>query len=143
MPRYQSRPHAHTYSDILQLSLQQVRLVIWGETLGLASQRGKGPNYNSALERPDIRPAIEANLCHLRNLLSKADVRAGRYETKDGHLPVDASGNTSTGMVIFRSRFEKFKARLRHNQKQASAWTVTQWSVHDYARFRELVANIT
>ena len=51
--------------------------------------------------------------------------------------------NASTGMVIFRSRFEKFKARLRHNQKQASTWTVTRWSVHDYARFRELVANIT
>lgn len=61
------------------LALQQIRLVIWGETLGLAPPFGaRAPKpYNRALERPDIRPSIETTLNQLRNLLAKADAITG------------------------------------------------------------------
>jgi len=65
-------------SQTFQLSLQQIRLLIWGESLGLVPREGnKESCYNAAIERPDIRPAIEASLCHLRNLLAKVDVITG------------------------------------------------------------------
>ena len=47
----------------LQLSLQQLRLVIWGEALGLVPQNdGHRGRYNRALDRPDIRPVIERKI---------------------------------------------------------------------------------
>ncbi|KAK1759699.1 hypothetical protein QBC47DRAFT_357538 [Echria macrotheca] len=125
------------------LCAKQIRLVIWGETLGLVSNNGTGVGTHPALERPDIRPAIEANLYHLRNLLSKADVITGRYEANDKTPAGDALESSSKGMVIFRSQFDKFKARLRQNQKQTSTWKVTRWSVHDYDQFRKLITDIT
>jgi hypothetical protein len=45
-------------------------------------------------------------------------------------------------MTIFRDGFERFKARIKKNQKQQSAWKVTRWSVHDHERFRALITHI-
>ncbi len=45
-------------------------------------------------------------------------------------------------MAIFREPFERFKARLKNNQKQKSIWKITRWSVHDYERFECLISNI-
>ncbi|KAH6983525.1 ubiquitin-conjugating enzyme/RWD-like protein [Ilyonectria sp. MPI-CAGE-AT-0026] len=44
--------------------------------------------------------------------------------------------------MIFRERFESFKARIRKNQKTKSTWTVTRWAIHDSARFRATIGNI-
>jgi len=124
--------------------LQQVRLLIWGESLGLVPRENGKSCYNAAVDRPDIRPAIESALHHLRNLLAKADVITGRYETQEGPQPQSSTllQNESMGMIIFRSKFDKFKARLRQSQKDMPTWKVTRWSVHDYDKFRELITAI-
>ncbi|KAM5358996.1 hypothetical protein ACJZ2D_014821 [Fusarium nematophilum] len=44
--------------------------------------------------------------------------------------------------MIFRERFESFKARIRKNQKTKSNWRVTRWAIHDSARFRATIGNI-
>ena len=45
-------------------------------------------------------------------------------------------------MTIFQNSFERFKLRLRKNQTQKSAWTVTRWAVHDLSQFEALVDKI-
>ncbi|KAK0725113.1 prion-inhibition and propagation-domain-containing protein [Lasiosphaeris hirsuta] len=125
-----------------QLSLQRVRLLIWGESLGLVPRENGKSCYNTAVDRSDIRPAIESTLHHLRNLLAKADVITGRYETQEGLQPSALLQNESKGMTIFKSKFDKFKARLRQAQKDAPTWKITRWSVHDYNKFRELITAI-
>ncbi|KAK3681144.1 prion-inhibition and propagation-domain-containing protein [Podospora appendiculata] len=110
-----------------QLSLQRVRLVLWA---------------------PEIKPAIESTLHHLRSLLQKADLVTGRYELQAGRRHVveaDRDGiqpSSSAGLAIFRDRFESFKARIRHNQKSKSKWIVTRWAVHDLPRFRAIIGSI-
>lgn len=49
---------------------------------------------------------------------------------------------TSKGLTIFRESFERFKSRLRKNQKQTFTWKVTRWSVHDLGKFQALIASI-
>lgn len=49
---------------------------------------------------------------------------------------------TSKGLKVFRESFERFKSRLRKNQKQTSTWNVTRWSVHDFGKFQALIASI-
>ncbi|KAI0888403.1 prion-inhibition and propagation-domain-containing protein [Annulohypoxylon maeteangense] len=130
------------------LALHQIRLVIWGETLGLAPPPGaRTPRpYNRALDRPDIRPYIETTLYQLKNLLSKADTITGRYASEEQERAAECSeiwaGSNSKGMSIFRDSYERFKARIKKNQKDASVWQVTRWSIHDYEKFERLVTNI-
>ncbi|KAK0634067.1 kinase-like domain-containing protein [Immersiella caudata] len=126
-----------------QLSLQQIRLVHWGEAVSLISSAGDKPPKQKPriLERPQVSAAVEASLNHLRNLLSKAYVITGRYDEDDGiERAVDELGPPTRAMTIFRGGFERFKSRIRRNRP--SVWKVTRWSVHDYERFRMLISNI-
>ncbi|KAH8886438.1 hypothetical protein GQ53DRAFT_658173, partial [Thozetella sp. PMI_491] len=129
-----------------QLSLQRLRLVLWGETLGLVPDPdGKRKPYNSAVDRADIRPAIGSTLNHLRLQLEKADVVTERYKLGDivsGEPCQALQMSNSTGLKIFSERFEAFTARIRKNQKQKSGWTVTRWSIHDASKFKAIVDNI-
>ncbi|KAI2626999.1 prion-inhibition and propagation-domain-containing protein [Hypomontagnella submonticulosa] len=131
-----------------QLALQQIRLAIWGETLGLVpppSGRRARP-YNRALDRPDIRPAIEDTLNQLRNLLTKADAITGRYSSEEQERAAVSAGSRaisdSKGMSIFRESYQRFKTRMKRNQEEKSVWQVTRWSIFDYERFERLVTNI-
>lgn len=113
----------------------------WGEAVGLIpGEGGKTIPYNKAFDRPHIRPTIEASLNHLQDLLSKADVITGRYNLQNATKGETES--SSKAMAIFRTSFEKFRARLKKNQQQKSVWKVTRWSIHDYEKFRGLIANI-
>lgn len=124
--------------------MQRVRFVLWGETLGLVpGPEGKKTRYQKAIERDNIKPAIESTLNHLCLLLQNAEVVTERYELQDGEDHVNGFQPTaSTGLMIFRERFESFKARIRKNQKTKSTWTVTRWAIHDSARFRATIGNI-
>ncbi|KAH7309219.1 prion-inhibition and propagation-domain-containing protein [Stachybotrys elegans] len=130
-----------------QLALQRLRLVIWGETLGLVpAPNGGAVPYNRALERKDIRPVVETSLHQLKLLLCKADVINGRYALPEEEATVaqkQLAGTSSHGMDIFRESFERFRMRISKSQKQKSVWTVTRWAIHDYQRFETLVDQIT
>jgi hypothetical protein len=95
------------------------------------------------LKRPHLLLVVEATLNHLRVLLSKADVITGRYDQEgyDKDLAKDAL-STPRAMTMFRDGFERFKVRIRKNQKQQSAWKVTRWFIHDCERFRALITNV-
>ncbi|KAL2670080.1 hypothetical protein Neosp_014961 [[Neocosmospora] mangrovei] len=127
-----------------QLALQRVRLVLWGEALGLIPDpTGSKIPYNKAIERGDIRPAIESTLNHLHLLLQNAEVVTDRYELEDGAEDVkDLQAASSAGLTIFRERFDSFKMRIRRNQKTKSTWAVTRWAVHDSVKFRAMIGNI-
>ncbi|KAF4985682.1 hypothetical protein FDECE_16392 [Fusarium decemcellulare] len=140
-----SRNFGHEF-DLLctQLGLQRIRLVLWGESLGLVP----GPSekripYHTTIERDDIRPAIESTLNHLCLLLQNAEVVTGRYKLEDGMDGAqEIQPASSTGLTIFRERFESFKARIRKNQKAKSTWEVTRWAIHDSAKFKAMIGNI-
>ncbi|KAK6839221.1 P-loop containing nucleoside triphosphate hydrolase [Apiospora arundinis] len=130
-----------------QLSLQRIRLALWGETVGLlpsAPERARRVPHNKLIEREDIKPAIVACLCQLRDLLTKADVVTGRYalESTQAYAHEMAAQQTPRGMLVLRDSFQKFKERVRANQKQKSVWEVTRWSVRDCAQFEDLVDKI-
>ncbi|KAK8071397.1 ubiquitin-conjugating enzyme E2-16 kDa [Apiospora hydei] len=132
-----------------RLSLERVRLALWGETLGLMpswpDQKPQVP-YNHAIDREDIQPSIVACLCQLLDLLTRADVITERYALDCTPLSTQAYSQevtqTPRGMLVLRDSFQKFKERIRKNQKQKSVWKVTRWSIHDCAQFEALVDKV-
>lgn len=128
-----------------QLSLQQARLVIWGESLSLVPSpySPRRSPYDHALRQPPIKEPIEAALNHLLNLLNRADAIAERYVVEDVDREQRQDLVDSKGMMVFRETFDRFKRRIRKQQQQSSKWKVTRWAVHDFGRFKELVENVT
>ncbi|KAF2999115.1 hypothetical protein E8E14_003292 [Neopestalotiopsis sp. 37M] len=127
------------------LSVQRFRLSAWGETLGLAGSSRLQRRYKRAIERQDVQSLLTSTLNQLQLLLSQADVVNGRYALQDevnNKVDLDLVAS-SHGMTIFRESFERFRNRLKRNQKQKSVWMVTRWSVHDQPKFEMLVTNIT
>ncbi|KAM3085703.1 hypothetical protein ACMFMG_002768 [Clarireedia jacksonii] len=124
------------------LVTQRVQFAIWGELVGLvADANGKKLPYNKAIDRPDIRSALERTLNNIRLLLQKADVIVDRYEIEYGSSP-STEVSTSKGMDVFKDHWDSFKTRLRKNQKQKSVTKVTRWAVHDSAQFEKQVSRI-
>ncbi|KAI9147464.1 Ubiquitin-conjugating enzyme [Paramyrothecium foliicola] len=131
----------------MSLGLQRLRLVLWGETMGLIPAHGPTVSkHNRALHDRNFRSGIESSLNQLKLLLTKADIVTDRYALNDAEAHgtyTNQLRTSSHGMTIFRDSFERFKSRIRQNQKQKSIWTVTRWAVHDYERFEKLVDQIT
>ncbi|KAK8876817.1 hypothetical protein PGQ11_001763 [Apiospora arundinis] len=135
--------------DFDLLCTQRIRLGLWGETLGLLPSAPGQTNsvpYNRSLDREDIRPSIIASLYQLLDLLTKADVITERYALE--HTSSSAGvyardvAQTPMGMIVLRDSFQRFKERIRKNQKQKSVWKVTRWSIHDCAQFEALVDKV-
>ncbi|KAK7971455.1 hypothetical protein PG989_016471 [Apiospora arundinis] len=135
--------------DFDLLCTQRIRLALWGETLGLLpspSDRRRQVPYNPAIDREDIKPFVIACLCQLHGLLTKADGFTERYALEStpssAHAYVQEMTQTPRGMLVLRDSFQKFKERVRMNQKQKSMWKVTRWSVYDCTQFENLVDKI-
>ncbi|RYP25232.1 hypothetical protein DL765_000113 [Monosporascus sp. GIB2] len=121
-----------------ELSLHRIRLVFWGQSLGL--HRAPDEPFHPALEHEEIRAAVQHALNALFLLLTEADELARRYAIKDERD--DQILQTSKGMTIFRDSFDKFKDRISRHQKQKSTWRVIKWSVHDLNQFEGSVAKV-
>lgn len=119
--------------------MQRARFGLWGESVGLVPDPldGKRLRYDKNLDRPDIRPGVERILNNTKSLLDEANRVDDRYGSK---LPPESSSlTTSRGVDIFKGSFERFKSRIRKNQKEASAWKVTRWAIHDSEKFEVLI----
>ncbi|PQE28266.1 vegetative cell wall gp1 protein [Rutstroemia sp. NJR-2017a WRK4] len=124
------------------LVTQRVQFAIWGELVGLVPDgNGRKLPYNKAIDRPDIRLALERTLNNIRLLLQKTDVTVDRYEVEYGSSP-STEVSTSRGMDAFKDQWDSFKTRLRRNQRQTSVTKVTRWAVHDSAQFEKQVSRI-
>ncbi|RYP14985.1 hypothetical protein DL765_005982 [Monosporascus sp. GIB2] len=124
-----------------KLAIHRTRLVLWGETLGIAqAEKGGGPaHYIRSLEHPIIKPTVESCLFQLCDLLGKADIVSENYSLKDED---PREGSDSKGLAVLRDTFERIREGIHKNQKQKSVRKVTKWAVHDHAKFEDLVHKI-
>ncbi|KAK1828761.1 hypothetical protein QBC39DRAFT_358263 [Podospora conica] len=126
-----------------QLSLLQIRLKIWGESLGLVpeSRIVKTRPYNTLVDHPEVRPSIEQALFHLHRLLTDADVVTNRYSPEEEGTD-EGQPAVSKGLTVFKNSFDTFKQRIRRNQKEQSTWKVTKWAIRDLGNFKALITKI-
>jgi len=123
-----------------ELSLQKLRFLLWGESVGLASREPQGQSRpNPGLDDPYIQPTVIRTLNAIKNLLSETqefDERYG-YKTEDA-----SSGSISRGLSIFRGTFDQFKIQTRRNQKQKSVTTLTRWAIFDAEHFEVKITRL-
>jgi len=141
-----------------ELSLQKLRLLLWGESVGLASRQGNrklydemvcytlltlqtgtpGP-YNSGLDDTVVNPIVIKTLTAIKLLLEETQKYDEIYALKENEA---APTTPSRGLSIFKSTFERFSDNLRKNQKQKSVITVTRWAIFDADHFETKIARL-
>jgi hypothetical protein len=131
---------------LVKFSLQRMRLGLWGESVGLMPnlQNGKRLDYNLNINHSIVRPGVDQILNSIRLILAEA----GRGDDKDGlksdtlkgfRLFMAKAMSRSKGMQVFKSPFNQMKSRMKRNQRQASTWKVTKWTIYDIDRFEAMI----
>lgn len=80
---------------------------------------------------------VERILYNIKSLLQDAGQLDERYAQGAETLTSDLS--TPRGIDIFKISFERFKSRIRKQQKDASTWHVTRWAIHDSKKFEDII----
>lgn len=122
-----------------------MRFQKWGQLVGLPS--GQDPSeptipYNTQLDRPQVRPHIERALENIRLLLKRISDIDSKYGIHANATPEEA-GSTLRGTAIFQSSFDRLKIKIRRNGKERSTLSATKWALHDGAKFKEGIAQLT
>ncbi len=97
--------------------------------------------YDKNIDRPDIRPGIERILNNIKSLLEEANKVDARYGTQ-ANTAQSSEISTSKGLNIFKDSYERWKSRIRKHQKDASAWKVTRWAIHDAKEFEGMIGRL-
>lgn len=118
------------------ISIQKLRLFLWGESVGLASRQGVLGPHHPGLDDPLINPIILRTLQSLNHLLAEARNIDSRYAPQDSR-PVLT--RRTRALDLFRNSFEEFQEAVQQNQKQKSVGTVTRWAIHDADKFEGIV----
>lgn len=129
----------------MQLGLQRLRFEIWGESVGLPSDRfNSQPKipYNTSLDLPQVQPDIQRALENIRQLLGSVTAIDGRYGATSIPAP-EADTTTLSGTHIFQKSFDRLKKRVQKGQKDKSILKVTRWAVHDSTQFKEMISRLT
>jgi hypothetical protein len=123
-----------------ELSLQKLRLFLWGESVGLASRIPDAQlRPNAGLDDPFIQPTVIRTLEAIKNLLSETQEFDIRYGFK---AEESATGSSSRGLSIFKGTFDQFKSHARRNQAQKSVATVTRWAIFDADNFEAKISRL-
>ena len=131
---------------LAKFSLQRMRLGLWGESVGVIPnlQNSKRLDYDSSINHSIVRPGVDQILNSIRLILAEA----GRGDDKDGLKSDTLKGfslfmakamSRSKGMQVFKSPFNQMKSRIKRNQRQASTWKVTKWTIYDLERFEAMI----
>jgi hypothetical protein len=131
---------------LAEFSLQRMRLALWGESVGLIPnlQNGKRLDYDLNISRSVVQPGVDQILNSIRLILAEA----GRGDDKDGLKSDTLKGfslfmakamSHSKGMQVFKRPFNQMKSRIKRNQRQASTWKVTKWTIYDMERFEAMI----
>ena len=144
------------------LSIQKLRLFLWGESVGLASRQGtfiprpdclryiyKADLFagtlgacHPGLDDPLINPVVLRTLQSLNHLLIEARNIDSRYAPQDSR-PVLT--RRTRALDLFRNSFEdfqEFQEAVQKKQKQKSVKTVTRWAIHDADKFEGIVKRL-
>ena len=132
----------------IQIELEKVRLLIWGEAVGLIVGSDIATD---ALEREDVRSRAAALLLNLGSNLDSEEAISARYglvafPTHDT-LGNDVAGPSKLDRMprfgtTFKDTYDKFRNDLAEKQEDISLWTATKWVARDEGKFQRRVESL-
>ncbi|KAL2044254.1 hypothetical protein N7G274_002959 [Stereocaulon virgatum] len=121
-----------------KLQTQKTRLVLWGESVGLATTEGPIQRlwwWESAL----CRPVIQSILDCIHTIFQDAHHLTTRYGLRQLKEQPD---NKSDARWNLFGLLSISKGRMKQRQRQTSTARKARWAIHDKAKFETLINDL-
>ncbi|KAL9630209.1 MAG: hypothetical protein Q9204_004834 [Flavoplaca sp. TL-2023a] len=134
-----------------KFAIEKVRLLIWGESVGILSSTTTTTTTTSKVESPHVRPIVEQILNCIRMLFEDTNALTARY----GLRPTDDVASSSLALtgpsdstqhvalsLRLKASYIRFKSRVDQTQQQTSTTKKTKWAIRDRQKFTSFVEDI-
>ena len=131
----------------VKLEVERIRLLVWGEAVGLSEvERGK-PSPDARLNREEVRTVVLRLLGCIQHIFEGSERLEDRYGLRPvPPIMVDAQEPPAQSQLIlgpiFKRAYEGFRRSAKNRQRTTPLTKKTIWAVHDKKKFQTLIAEI-
>ena len=131
----------------VKLEVERIRLLVWGEAVGLSEVEQGKPMPDARLNREDVRTVVLRLLGCIQHVFEPSERLQDRY----GLRPVQPTivdtqePPTQSQMIlgpIFKRAYESLRRSAKDRQRTTPLTKKTIWAVHDKTKFQTLIAEI-
>ena len=131
----------------VKLEVERIRLLVWGEAVGLSEvERGK-PSPDTRLNREDVRTVVLRLLGCIQHVFEQSEQLQNRYglnPVQPAIVDVQEPPTQSQAILIsiFTRTYENIRRSARNRQRTTPLTRKTIWAIHDKKKFQTLIAEI-
>lgn len=121
---------------LLTLELEQERLLIWGEVIGIGSKDwSEELTFKGDSKRQDLaRRCLDT----IKSLLEDAEGLKSTY----GVQSAAATARPASRYSITSNALKRFRVRLARSPNKLGVLDQTRWAIHDAAKFQKLIRHL-
>jgi len=134
----------------VKLEVERIRLLVWGEAVGLSEVEKGKPSPDTRLNREDVRTVVLRLLGCIQKVFEHSERLQDRYglrpvqptipDTEEGNYPP-----TQSQLIlgpIFKRAYESLRLSAKNRQRTTPLTRKTIWAVHDKKKFQTLITEI-
>ncbi len=118
---------------LVKLEIQQERLLVWGDVIGIGSDE-----LDSVEKDKTLSDLTKRCLSTIRSLLQDTEILKSRYGLRAVTSGEKAIHRTS----LSANALKRFRLRSRQTPQGPGALDKTRWAVHDAAKFETLITHL-
>lgn len=138
--------HSRNYGADLELcrvklEIERVRLLAWGDAVGLSEDRRSSSRPDTRLDEAQTRQVVLSVLGGIKQTFENADKLRNRYGLIESTQQPESASSSSLPSWL-RKAGANLRKSGRERQQAGSLGQKTTWVVHDRARFLQMVLEI-
>ena len=131
----------------VKLEVERIRLMVWGEAVGLSEVERGRPSPDARLNREDVHTVVLRLLGCIQHVFEHSERLQGRYGLRPVQPTIpDAQEPPIQSQFIldpiFKRAYESLRRSARDRQRTTPITRKTIWAVHDKKKFQTLIAEI-
>jgi Prion-inhibition and propagation len=133
----------------VKLEVERIRLVTWGNALGLSEVEHGRPTLHARLNQDDVRDAVLRLLGCIQHVFENTERLQGSYGlrpvTPTPHNAGDEGRPTQSQLIlgpIFKRSYKTLLELARYRQNSTPLHKKTIWAIHNKKKFGEMISEI-
>ena len=118
---------------LVKLEIQQERLLVWGDVVGIGSNE-----LDSVENDKTLSELTKSCLSTIRSLLQDTEILKSRY----GFCAVTSGDKAIHRTSVSANALKRFRLRFRQTPQGPGALDKTRWAIHDAAKFETLITHL-
>ena len=118
---------------LIKLEIQQERLLVWGDVVGIGSDE-----LDSIEKDKTLSDLTKRCLSTIRSLLQDTEILKSKY----GLCAITSSDQAIRQTSLSANALKRFRLRFRETLKGPGALDKTRWAIHDAAKFEKLITDL-